>query len=92
MLPFLKKKPQPGVMVQTRQADEDKQPDNTGLEACAQDLIDAVQSGDAKRVASALKAAHDICDTYSHEEGPHTNEEPSPHTYESQNQKAASNE
>ncbi len=90
MLPFLKKKnaPQTGVIVQTRNPDEkpdENQEDNSdGIHACAKDLIDAVHAHDIKGAAEAIKAAFEILDSKPHEEGPHTNEKPSPHTYEAQ--------
>lgn len=37
----------------------------TDLLPVAQELIKAIQSGDAQAVAHALQAAHDICDSYS---------------------------
>jgi hypothetical protein len=93
MLPFLKKKHQTGVITQTRQPDEDKEPkdsEDQGLMACAQDLIDAIQASDSKRVAAALRAAFEIVDSQPHEEGEHTDEEaPFPHSYDAQNIKAA---
>lgn len=86
MLPFLKNKhQQTGVIVQNRTPDEPKDSEDQGLMACAQDLIDAVHSKDAKRVASALKAAFEIADSEPHVEGEHVE----PHSYEAQNRKAA---
>ncbi len=93
MLPFLKPKPQTGIIVETRKSDGGSKPDeseeNHGLTACAEDLIRAVHAKDAKAVASALQAAFEVCESYPHEEGEHTNESPSPHTFEAQNIKAA---
>ncbi len=89
LLPFLKnKQQQSGVIVQNRTPDEPKDSEDQGLMACAQDLIDAVHAKDAKRVASALKAAFEIADSEPHVEGEHLDES-SPHTYEAQNRKAA---
>jgi hypothetical protein len=84
-LPFLRKKNDAGiagVMVQHRSPDaegeghkdQEDQPE-AGLRACAKDLMDAISSGDEGRVASALRAAFEICDSEPHEEGPHTNED-----------------
>jgi hypothetical protein len=91
MLPFLKKKnaPQTGVIVQTRNPDEkpdENQEDNSdGIQACAQDLLTAIQSSDTRSMADAIKAAFEILDAAPHKEGRHTNEEkPSPHTYDAQ--------
>lgn len=44
------------------------------LEACADDIIRAINSKDSKMLAEAIKAAFEICDSEPHEEGPHTNE------------------
>lgn len=84
MLPFLKAKPQQtGVIVQARKPDEGKEKpaEDQGLMACAQDLISAIETKDAKAVASALRAAHEICEGGESEDS----EEPSPHTYDAQN-------
>lgn len=62
MLPFLKNKikAQTGVMVENREPDqkpESEQQDNpdAALEACANDLINAIHSKDIKRVTQVLK-------------------------------------
>lgn len=74
-LPFLKMKPQTGVATEIRPSDyQDEPKEDNGLEACAQDMINAFNSNDAKGLAAAIKAAFEICDTYPHEEGEHTNE------------------
>lgn len=89
LLPFMKPKPQTGLIVSHRTPDEPtgkEDNDDAGLESCAQDLIKAVHSKDIKAVASALKAAFDICDSQPHEEGEHTND------FDSQNALAAENE
>lgn len=54
---------------------EPKSDDSEGLEAAASDILDAITAGDKKRLASAIKAAFEICDSLPHEEGPHTNDE-----------------
>jgi hypothetical protein len=41
------------------------------MEACAEDLIDAMKAGDAKGVASALMSAFHIADAMPHVEGVH---------------------
>lgn len=80
MLPFLKPKPQVGLIIENRKPDgnsekEHEDHDDMGLEACSEDLIRAVHAKDAKSVAAALRAAFEICEAYPHEEGPHINEE-----------------
>lgn len=96
MLPFLKRKNEAGIagiIVKNRQPDEkpdseDKDDPSAGIHACAQALINAVHSKDAKGVSEALKDAFAILDSEPHEEGEHI----SPHSYDAQNQKAASGE
>lgn len=78
MLPFLKARPQAGgISTIVRKSDNDgaSSNENEGLEACARDLIDAIQSGDSKKAASALKSAFELCDSQPHDEGEHTNEQ-----------------
>lgn len=94
MLPFLKPRPQTGVVITQRMSDHGVKPDTSdqdydSIEACATDLIRAVHAKDAQAVCKALRAAFEIMDSEPHEEGEHTNESPSPHTYEAQNIKAA---
>lgn len=72
MLPFLKNKSvQSGsVSVVNRKPDESKQKDeeDQGLVSCCQDIINAMESKDAKRLAIAFKDAFTICESYPHEE------------------------
>lgn len=51
------------------QEGEAKEP-NHALLAAAEDLISAVHMKDASKVAEALDAAFEICDSSPHEEGP----------------------
>ncbi len=48
--------------------------DDMGLEAAAQELIDAVEAKDAAGVASALRNSFAILESAPHSEGEHTNE------------------
>jgi hypothetical protein len=76
MIPFLNKaKPQAGLLTVERKPDETKEenPDD-GIEACAQDLTNAIHAHDIKAVAAALKSAFELLDSEPHSEGPHTNE------------------
>lgn len=81
MLPFLKPKTVAGVIVSKRKPDggqetSDETPGlDGGLQAAAQDLIDAVHAKDAERTASAIRAAFEILDAEPHVEGPHLSEE-----------------
>jgi hypothetical protein len=80
LLPFLKKKPAAavGVIVKTRTPDEkpeqDQDDSSAGIEACAHDLLTAIEAKDVKGIADALQAAFEIADSQPHEEGEHTNE------------------
>ena len=68
MLPFLKKSQEASVAapeVEVRDHDEDFD----SLEVAAEDLMNAVHSKNAKAVASALRAAFELCDSEPHEEG-----------------------
>lgn len=66
MLPWLKPKPQTGLIVENRKPDGDlaeshsEGNEDAGLSQCAADLIRAVGAKDEAGVASALKAAFDI--------------------------------
>ena len=87
MLPFMKKRQQAGLIVQTRQPDEPKESsdmdmDQEALEAAAQDLIDAVASQSRKQVAEALKAAFTILECMPHDEA-------DDNSFDAQNEKAA---
>lgn len=92
-LPFLRKKQIAGVIYSHRAPDtategqEDNE--NAGLEACAQDLIDAIHSQDKRRAAAAMRDAFEILESEPHEEA---GEAPSPHTYDAQNERAGGEE
>lgn len=79
MLPFLNPRKSAGVIIAKRVGDktepmhEEGEPE-PGLMAAAEDLISAVHMKDAKAVAEAFKAAFEVCESYPHEEGPHTGE------------------
>lgn len=74
-IPWLKNKSkmQDGIAVQYRQPDhpEDKSEDEHGLEAGAQDLIQAIHSKDKKLVLAAIRSLFEILDSLPHEEGEH---------------------
>lgn len=88
ILPFMKPKMQTGVIVSTRKPDEipkdESSPDDSGLEVCAQDIISALESKDAKKLAAAIKSAFQIC-----EASPESDDGAEPHSYDAQNIKAA---
>lgn len=82
-LPIFIKPKQTGLIVEQRKPDGNKEvsQEDQGLEACAQDAINAIHAKDAKALASALRAAFELMELEPHEEGPHT--------YDAQNRKAA---
>jgi len=49
--------------------------EDSGLEQCAMELIDAIKEGDVPGVIGALRAAFHILDAEPHEEGEHLGEE-----------------
>ena len=55
-------------------AAEEAKGDDMGLEAAANDLIQAVHGKDAGAVVEALRNAFTILDSEPHEEGPHEEE------------------
>ena len=71
-LPFLKVKHQTGLMTSVRTPDEkpagQEAPDDSALESCAEDLMNAIQSGDKKAAAAALRAAFTVLESEDHEE------------------------
>lgn len=78
MLPFLKQRRDAGLIVQTRKPDEKpSESEDMGdpVEACAEDLINAIHAKDVRRAAEAMRAAFEIMDAEPHVEGPHESEE-----------------
>lgn len=71
MLPFLKNKQEGSMSGPVEPIKREHDEDYDMLESAAEDLISAVHSKDVKAVASALKAAFEMCDSQPHEEGPH---------------------
>lgn len=88
MLPFLKsnkKQQDAGVIIKHRAPDQKPEADDSSapLEACAQEIIDSIQAGDAKRLADAIKDAFQIMELEPHEEGEHIE----PHSYDASKSK-----
>ena len=84
LLPFLKKQKANnfGLIVKTRESDsgeDEQQPEDktAAIEACAQDLIQAVHSRNVKMAAEAICSAFEILEGMEHSEA-------SPHTYDAQ--------
>lgn len=80
MLPFLKNKNrQPGGITTTYRSPDglDTSPpsnDLEGIEACAKEICQAIESKDYSKLANALKAVFQIFDSAPHTEGPHEEE------------------
>ena len=91
MLPIFKNKEQSatGIIMKNRKPDnsEEKQ-DDSDLESCGREIIQALKADDAKAIAKAIKKLANIADEEPHEEGEHV----SPHSYDAQNEQAASNQ
>lgn len=66
MLPFLKKPRQPNLIVEQRKSDNPNE--SSEMEACAKDLLDAIEAKDIKGMAAAMKAACEIAESLPHEE------------------------
>lgn len=79
MLPFLKRSQEASASAPvdkvTRKPDNEDEQEYDMLEAVMQDLESAFKSGDHKAMAEAFRAAFEVCESYPHHEGPHTNEE-----------------
>lgn len=73
MLPYLGAKKQQGSVA--AHIDNDgkvsSQAPDMGLHSAAEDILKAIESKDSKALASAIKAAFEICDAEPHEEGEH---------------------
>lgn len=87
MLPFLKRKDgaaSTGLIIKERQPDvsEDQDDPSAAHEACGQAILQAIQSGDASGLASAIKDLMELDDSSDIE----------PHSYDAQNQLAAKGE
>jgi hypothetical protein len=82
-LPFFKKDRRVGLIVEQRHPDGnlERKPDEEGdpaLEACAEDLLRAMNTKDIKAIADALRAAFDVMESEPHEEAEHSEGEESP--------------
>jgi len=74
MLPFLKKKNESTGLIATAQIKDGEikmDGEMSELEIVMDELIQAVQSGDAKGAAQAFEAAFKVCELYPHEEVEH---------------------
>lgn len=100
MLPFLKKKEAAttGMLIKHRSPDETPETEeysdeesnhSEAIEACAKDLLTAIESKDHKAIANALADAFVILEQNPHKEVEHEGT-PEPHSYDAQNKAAAS--
>lgn len=88
-LPFLpNKKKQSGIIVHERQPDQKDDEDHSGIDACAQDILRAIEQKDPKHLGEALRAAFAIMESEPHDEAEHIE----PHSYEAQNIKIGEQE
>ena len=73
MIPFLKNRQEASASgpVEPVKRKPDHEEDYDSLHVAAEDMLTAIKSGDAKALASALKAAFQIVDSEPHEEGTH---------------------
>ncbi len=84
MLPFLKPKTVAGIIMTKRKSDggmelpENEGPEGDSLEACAEDLIRAIHSKDARAVAAAWRAGAECLGAAEDDE-----------SFDAQNEKAA---
>ena len=80
MLPWQRlKKKEASVIVQTRMPDAPKEEsDDAALESCAEDLMSALESGDKRAVASAIRSAFQVLESEPHEEPGEIESEESP--------------
>ena len=74
MLPSLKNKLEASASapVEHVQREPDEEQEYDFLDSASEDLIKAVHSKSVKGVSVALRSAFEICESYPHEEGPHT--------------------
>lgn len=83
MLPFLKLNKDAIADASASSPVLNRKPDNKpsesdeydSLESAAQDLMDALKSGNVKDAAAALRAAFELCDSEPHVEGEHIESE-----------------
>lgn len=75
MLPFLKRSQEASssgpVESVTREPDYEDDSEFDSLEIAAQELLDAIDKKDVKAMATAIRAAIELCDSEPHTEGPH---------------------
>lgn len=89
MLPFLKPRRVAGLIISQRKSDgstdvsHQEGDENQGLEACADDIIRAINNKDSKQLAEALRSAFECLQSGPAEED---------NSYDAQNIKAAAQE
>jgi hypothetical protein len=76
LLPFLKNKQEVGMSASVdsvKRKSDNPDEDYDVLESAAEDLCNAVHAKDYKAAATALRAAFDLLESESHQEGPSLN-------------------
>lgn len=94
MLPFQKPKMIAGLIIQKRKPDaqkpleskEDSESGDSGMHACAEDILRAIAQKDPMHLAQALQAAYDIMESDEKDSEPEESED---NSYDAQNAKAA---
>lgn len=73
MLPFLKHNQDASASspIESIKREPDEGADYDSLESAAEDLKQALDEGNVKAIAAALRAAFELCDSEPHEEGEH---------------------
>ena len=72
MLPYLKRNQEASASGPIETVERKPDMDEfDSLEVAAHDLMQAIKAGDAKALASALRAAFELCDAALHKEGDH---------------------
>lgn len=92
MLPFLKnikKSGVAGLIIKNRTPDEkpEEASEESSVKSHVKGLMSAIKSDDHEHAESCLREIFKALDKEPHEEGEH--KEPSPHSYEAQNEEAA---
>lgn len=77
LLPFLnvKNRNQGGVSTEYRKPDESSEKSDGGLEACAADILRAINENNSKALAGAIQAAYDVCSSAQESQDPEITEE-----------------
>lgn len=77
LLPFLRdrSRSQGGTATEYRTPDETSEKSDNGLEACAADILRAINENNSKALAGAIQAAYDVCASAQPSEDPEITDE-----------------